>query len=220
MNRVLEPELMDDPEQAQVYASANFSEENQGFVDRFLQAYGHDLENAHIVDLGCGPGDIPIRLVNAHPTLRITGIDASQPMIDLAQKAVDEAGLANRIELRCQRFQEVTFSSPVDAIISNSLAHHVPNPLQFWYTIKTIAKPGAPVLVMDLIRPESTEDAQALVAQYASDEPAQLQKDFYNSLLAAFTEDDVAAHLAELNLSRLLIDVPDDRHWIVEGRVF
>ena len=220
MNRVLEPELMDDPEQAQVYASANFSEENQGFVDRFLQAYGHELENAHIVDLGCGPGDIPIRLVNAHPTLRVTGIDASQPMIDLAQKAVHEAGLAERIELRCERFQDVTFSSPADAIISNSLAHHVPNPLQFWYIIKTMAKPGAPVLVMDLIRPESTEDAQALVDQYASDEPVQLQKDFYNSLLAAFTEDDVAAHLAELNLSRLLIDVPDDRHWIVEGRVF
>jgi hypothetical protein len=35
--------------------------------------------------------------------------------------------------------------------------------------------------------------------------------------LAAFTEDDVAAQLAEMNLSRLLIDVPDDRHWVVGG---
>ncbi len=220
MKRVLEPELMDDLEQAQIYASANFAEENQFFVDRFLQSHGHELENAHVVDLGCGPGDIPIRLLKAHPTLRVTGIDASQPMIDLAQRAVDEAKLNERIELRCQRFQDVTFSSPVDAIISNSLAHHVPNPLQFWYAIKAMAKPGAPVLVMDLIRPESTEEAQAIVEQYASNEPEQLRKDFYNSLLAAFTEDDVAAHLAELNLSRLLIDVPDDRHWIVEGRVF
>ena len=220
MNRILEPELMDNPEQAQVYASANFADENQSFVDRFLQSHGHELENAHVVDLGCGPGDIPIRLVKTHPTLRVTGIDASQPMIDIALHTVAEAKLRERIELRCQRFQDAKFSTPVDAIISNSLAHHVPNPLQFWYAIKTLAKPGAPVFVMDLIRPESIEEAQAIVEQYASDEPTQLRQDFYNSLLAAFTEDDVAAHLAELNLSRLLLDVPDDRHWIVEGRVF
>ena len=73
---------------------------------------------------------------------------------------------------------------------------------------------------MDLLRPESQEEAQAIVDQYAADEPEQLRRDFFNSLLAAFTEDEVAAHLAELNLSRLLIDVPDDRHWIVYGRVY
>ena len=108
----------------------------------------------------------------------------------------------------------------MDAIISNSLVHHVPNPFQFWYALKQLAKPGAPVLVMDLLRPETTEDAQAIVDQYAANECDQLRQDFYNSLLAAFTEDEVAAHLAELNLSRLLIDVPDDRHWIVTGRVY
>ena len=220
MNRVLEPELMDNTEQAKIYASANFKQENQCFVDRFVQAHSDELDNAHVVDLGCGPGDILIRLIKAHPTLHVTGIDASQPMIDIAQHSIDEAKLGDRIKLKCQRFQDVTFSTPVDAIISNSLAHHVPNPLQFWYAIKTMAKPGAPVLVMDLIRPESIEEAQAIIDQYASQEPPQLQKDFYNSLLAAFTEDDVAAHLAELNLSRLLLDIPDDRHWIVEGRVF
>jgi hypothetical protein len=76
------------------------------------------------------------------------------------------------------------------------------------------------VLVMDLLRPESPEEAQAIVDRYAEGEPAILRRDFYNSLLAAFTEDEIAAQLAELNLSRLLIDVPDDRHWIVGGRIY
>jgi hypothetical protein len=75
------------------------------------------------------------------------------------------------------------------------------------------------VLVMDLLRPESSEAAQAIVDKYSADEPAILRRDFYNSLLASFTEDDVAAQLAEMNLTRLLIDVPDDRHWIVGGRL-
>jgi hypothetical protein len=73
---------------------------------------------------------------------------------------------------------------------------------------------------MDLLRPESTEAAQALVEQYAADAPAILRRDFYNSLLAAYTEDEVAAQLAEMNLSRLLIDVPDDRHWMAGGIIY
>ena len=219
MDRVLEPELMVDPEQVRIYSEADFEEENQGFVDRFLSSCD-DLNHGMVLDLGCGPGDIPIRLARGHATVKILGIDASQPMIAIAEQAVRKAGFSERITLISQRFQDVRLSNPADAIISNSLLHHVPNPFQFWYAIKTLAKPGAPVLVMDLIRPESVDEAQAIVDQYAANEPEQLQRDFYNSLLAAFTEDEVAAQLAELNLSRLLIDVPDDRHWIVAGKVY
>jgi hypothetical protein len=55
------------------------------------------------------------------------------------------------------------------------------------------------------------------VDQYADGAPDILRRDFYNSLLAAFTEDEIGAQLAQMNLTRLLIDVPDDRHWVVGG---
>jgi 2-polyprenyl-3-methyl-5-hydroxy-6-metoxy-1,4-benzoquinol methylase len=217
MERVLEPEVMDDLEQAAVYARADFEEENQGFVNRFLELYA-DLTEGHVVDLGCGPADIPIRLAAALPGIHIMAVDASQPMIDIGEMVVKAAGLTDRVVLRCARFQTCVMP-PADAVISNSLLHHVPNPLQFWYAVKTFAKPGAAVLVMDLLRPGSPAEAQAIVNRYAAEEHAILRRDFFNSLLASFTEDDVASQLAELNLSRLLIDVPDDRHWIVAGRV-
>ncbi len=72
---------------------------------------------------------------------------------------------------------------------------------------------------MDLLRPDSPEAAQAIVDEQAAGEPERLRQDFYHSLLAAFTEDEVASHLAELNLTRLMVGVPDDRHWVVYGRV-
>ena len=219
MNRTLEPELMDDPEQALVYARADFEKENQGFVSRFGE-YFPDFFEGHVLDLGCGPGDIPIRFAQAFPCCRITGVDASEPMIGLADVAVKQAGLADRITFRCERFQAVSLVEPVDAAVSNSLLHHVPNPLQFWYRLRQLVKPGSPVLVMDLLRPDSPEEAQAIVGRYAAKEPEILRRDFYRSLLAAFTEDEVAAQLAELNLSRLLIDVIDDRHWVVGGRMY
>ncbi len=218
MDRVCEPEIMEGEEQARVYAQADFAEENQGFVDHFFELYP-EVEQGTVLDLGCGPADIPIRLLRRRPALRVMGVDASKPMLRWAREAVREAGLADRIHLLCARFQECRPEQPADAVISNSLAHHVPNPLQFWYAVKTLARPRAPVLVMDLLRPDTEEDARNLVELHAADEPEQLRRDFYASLLSAFTEDEVAAHLAEMNLSRLLIDVPDDRHWMVSGRV-
>ena len=219
MERCLEKEIMDGEEQVRAYAQANFSKENQWFVEQFLDTFPEFREGL-ILDLGCGPADIPIRLVRLRTGFNIVGVDASAPMITLAQKAIHEANCSEQIRIVCQRIQNVVLEERADAIISNSLVHHVPNPLQFWYVLKQLAKPGAPVLVMDLLRPESAEEAQALVDHYAADEPEQLRLDFYNSLLAAFSEDEVAAHLAEMNLSRLLIDVPDDRHWIVTGHAY
>lgn len=219
MERILEPEIMDGEAQAKVYANADFAEENQGFVDQFL-ALCPDLQEGTVLDLGCGPADIPIRLLRSRPALHVTAVDASGPMLARAEEAVRQAGLGDRITLMCKRFQDLELDQPADAVISNSLVHHVPNAFQFWYALKTLAKPGAPVLVMDLLRPETPEEARALVDQYAVDEPEQLRHDFYHSLLAAFTEDEIAAQLAEMYLSRLLIDVPDDRHWIVSGRVY
>jgi 2-polyprenyl-3-methyl-5-hydroxy-6-metoxy-1,4-benzoquinol methylase len=219
MERVPEVEIMDELDQVCAYARANFEQENQAFVERFLQ-YVPDLQDGHILDLGCGPADIPIRLARALPGCRITGIDASQPMIDVGKQAVKAAGLGERITLRCERLQSLSDEEQYDAIISNSLLHHLINPLRFWFAIKQLVKPGGPVLVMDLVRPESLEAAQSIVDQYAAHELPILRRDFYNSLLAAFTEDEVAAQLAEMNFSRLLIDVPDDRHWVVGGRVY
>ena len=216
MDRVLEPELMEDEHQVSAYAAADFEEVNQGFVDRFRE-YFPEFTEGHILDLGCGPGDIPVRFARVLPSCRITGVDASEPMIGLAGVAVKQAGLADRITFRCERFQGVSLVEPVDAAVSNSLLHHVPNPLQFWYRLRQLVKPGAPVLVMDLLRPDSPEEAQAIVNRYAAKEPEILRRDFYRSLLAAFTEDEVAAQLTEMNLSRLIVDVVDDRHWVVSG---
>ena len=219
MDRVLEPELMDDPKQAEAYAQADFEEENQGFVERFRE-YFPEFAQGTVLDLGCGPADIPIRLARLYPDCQVIGVDASAPMIQLGEQAVQQAGLTDRITLRCERYEEVAGARMADAAISNSLLHHLPNPLQFWQKLRQLVKPGAPVLVMDLLRPESPEAAQAIVNQYAANEPDILRRDFYNSLLAAFTEDEIGAQLARMNLTRLLIDIPDDRHWVVGGIIY
>ena len=218
MNRVLEPELMDDPKQAQAYAQADFSEENQYFIDEFCRRFPEFL-SGHVVDLGCGPADIPIRLVRTLPACTVIGIDASPPMIQLGEKAVTAARLRDRVRLRCEPIQRACLPEPADAVISNSLLHHLPDPMDFWTAIKQMAKPCAPILIMDLLRPESTTAAQPIVDQYAHNAPEILRRDFYNSLLAAFTLDEISAQLTESGLSHFVVTQPDDRHWVASGHL-
>ena len=46
-----------------------------------------------------------------------------------------------------------------------------------------------------------------------------LQQDFFNSLLAAYSLEEVRAQLAEVGLSGLRAEIVSERHWLVWGRV-
>lgn len=217
MERIPESEVMDDPAHAVAYARADLSAVNQAFVDR-LRATFPDFVKGQVVDLGCGPADIPIRLARALPGVQITGVDASEPMLDLARQAVAAAGLGDRISLVGGRLPGVPLPpGGFDAVISNSLVHQLPDPLPFWVEVRRLGRPGAALLVVDLFRPESPERARALVQTYSAGEDPTHQRDFYNSLCAAFTPGEVAVQLAGSGLGHLHVQVISDRHWAVAG---
>jgi hypothetical protein len=72
---------------------------------------------------------------------------------------------------------------------------------------------------MDLLRPDTREQAAQLVEQYAQNEPEILRRDFFNSLLAAYRLDEVTAQLHQAGLSQLQVKVVSDRHFIVWGNI-
>jgi len=218
MQRTPEPELMDAPDQARAYAEADFSEGNQNFVDRFVDLVDSSrIAPGTVIDLGCGPGDICIRLARALPTWRVIGLDAGPNMLALAAEAVEQADLTDRIELTLDHLPCRLPASALHAIVSNSLLHHLPEPMSLWKTIAEQAAPGCVIQVMDLHRPESTEAARALVETHAAGAPDVLATDFYNSLLAAYTVDEVEQQLEACGLGQLTITRPSDRHWLAKG---
>jgi hypothetical protein len=87
-----------------------------------------------------------------------------------------------------------------------------------WETLRQLGAPGAAILVMDLRRPASRAAAAAIVARYAADEAPILKEDFYNSLLAAFTPDEVMAQVAAAQLP-LQVEVSSDRHMLISGHL-
>jgi SAM-dependent methyltransferase len=217
MKRVHEEELMDVPLNAQAYAEADFSEPNAKFVDYFSSKFP-GFNGQQIIDLGCGPADIAIRLAIRYPQARVVGVDA---MLDRAREVIlRHTALANRVEVRRWHIGREVYpfgSETFHAVVSNSLLHHMRNPLDFWGVIRERASPGAAVLVMDLIRPQSRIDAENIVEKYSASEPEVLRVDFLNSLLAAYRPDEIATQLVSANMDSLHIEVISDRHFIVFG---
>jgi hypothetical protein len=71
---------------------------------------------------------------------------------------------------------------------------------------------------MDLVRPTTRAAARDIVETYARDERPILKSDFFNSLLAAFTIDEVRAQLRAAQLDRVLtVEMMSDRHLSVFG---
>lgn len=218
MQRIPEPELMNDTQQALAYAQADFAEPHQNFIKLINETFpGQDFAGK-VLDLGCGPADISLRFARAYPAATIDGIDGAETMLVLGRQAIEAEGLHPRVSLHlCHLPGDPLPQAQYDAVISNSLLHHLQKPQALWQTVKQYAMPGAPVFVMDLMRPQSREQAQLLLETYAADEPDILKHDFYHSLLAAYTVNEITQQLQDAGLSHLKVNIVSDRHITVSG---
>jgi len=223
VRRVPEPDdLMADPAQARAYAEADFSESNGLFVDLFRRLQPAAGFSGRALDLGCGPGDIPIRLARFFPAARIDAVDGAEAMLDLARGAVaGDADLGSRIRWICARIPsaEATSGRPYDAVLSNSLLHHMADPLDLWRAVREAGRPGAAVLVMDLARPADADGVDRVLAAHAAGAPQVLWNDFRNSLFAAYAVDEVRDQIAAAGIAGMSVEMVSDRHLAVRGRL-
>ncbi len=224
IERIPEEEIMDIQDEVDAYADADFSEVNASFVERLIGLAG-SMERVTALDLGTGPADIPLRVLKERPAWRILAADASFPMLKRAVMA--KSNLRKEPDappLQIWPLQTEAKSLPVaaksiDVIFSNSILHHLTDVGLFWAEIKRIAKPQATLLLRDLARPLNERTTAKIVEEYAKTESPLLQQEFYRSLLAAYTPDEVRKQLDEAGLGSLTVAMASDRHLDVFGRI-
>jgi SAM-dependent methyltransferase len=220
MQRIPEPELMTGQQQALAYAKADFSEPHNRFIDLLRESFPTLPDQGNALDLGCGAADITIRFAHAFPGWSVDGLDGAPAMLKYGQAALNQAKLQGRIQLRDAYLPGGEAPRDrYDLIFSNSLLHHLADPIILWQSIQRWAASGTAVFIMDLMRPEREEVASQLVAEYATNEPDILRHDFYHSLLAAYRIGEVQQQLAQENLDHFSFKIVSDRHFIVWGRI-
>ena len=219
MQRIPEPELMEDDLQALAYAQADFEAPHRLCLELLCQSCPDLPSSGTALDLGCGPADITLRFARTFPDWQVEGVEGATAMLRYGHQAVAQAGLQDRVRLIQAHLPTPQLpQTRYDLVFSNSLLHHLADPMVLWGTVNHWTLPGAPVFVMDLMRPKSREHAQQLVKDYAADEPDVLRQDFCNSLLAAYEPEEVRGQLVQAGLEHLQVRVVSDRHLIVWGK--
>ena len=218
LERILEPEVMDDHLEAEAYSKADFTDVNRRCARRALQIAGHERGKA--IDLGTGPAEIPIAFCQMAPGWRVVGLDLSSGMLAQGRRNVRAAGLEKRIQLVRGDAKAVRdLRGRFDLVMSNSLLHHLEDPLPFWCQVHRLVRPDGAILVQDLCRPASRSAARALERLHVREASRLLRQLFYQSLLAAFTVAEVKGQLRTAGLHGLGVRKINDRHLVIRGRL-
>src|SRR5437870_3436591 len=149
--RILEPEVMDSAAEARDYDAMDHSQVNRVFVADFLSFW---TGSGIVLDVGAGTAQIPIELCRRHATVKIIAIDLAEHMLRVGEDNVQKAGFSERIELKrcdakCSPWQDGFFA----AVISNSIAHHIPEPFVVLAEMARVVAPGGALFIRDLLRP-------------------------------------------------------------------
>ena len=214
MQRVLEPEVMDSWEEAVAYDAMDFTEVNAAFAQR---AIALAPTAAKVLDAGTGTARIPLLLCQQRPQWQITGIDLAENMLKIGAEHIKNAGLQQQIVLELVDAKQLPYpNAHFDLVISNSLIHHLPDPLPFLQEIKRVLKPQGAILIRDLIRPANQETLDALVESIGTEYDSHQKQLFADSLHAAFTLDEVNQLISQAGLQNFKIYQSSDRHWTAE----
>jgi len=214
MQRVTEPEVMDNPQEAIEYDAMDFLDVNTAFADRAIEL---GPRQGLILDAGTGSARIPILICQRRPQWQIIGIDLAQSMLEVGQKNVEHSGLQHQIKLELVDAKQLPYpDAHFDMVVSNSLVHHLPNPLPFLLELKRVLKPKGAILLRDLIRPDSQESLDAIVERVAADCNAHQTQLFRDSLHAAFTLEEVNELVQQVGLEGVKVYQSSERHWTVE----
>lgn len=211
LQRVLEPEVMDSAAEALDYDAMDHSAVNRVFVDDFLAFW---QGTGPILDVGTGTAQIPIELLKRCPAAHVVGIDLAEHMLAVGRQNVRRASLEKSIELQLIDAKTMPYErGRFGAVISNSIVHHIPQPLQVLAEMVRVLRHNGALFVRDLLRPEDDVAVRRLVEQYAG--PAnQHQRDmFEDSLRAALSLEEVQAMVRALDFNPVEVRQTSDRHW-------
>ena len=111
--------------------------------------------NAAVLDLACGTGDLALDISRLVPTARITGLDASGAMIDLAERRRVATG-ADRVRFVVGDMSALDLpAASVDVVTAGYGFRNVPDHHGALREVARVLRPGGYLLTLDFYRPRN-----------------------------------------------------------------
>ncbi len=118
-----------------------------------------NLKAGMILDLGTGPGYLPIEIVKRSPSIRVIGIDLTRKLINMAKLNALKAGVADRLNFQVGNAVKLRFEdNSCDMVISTGMLHSLKNPVMVLRECYRVLKPGGEAWIYDPARVSSQID--------------------------------------------------------------
>ena len=120
-------------------------------------------EGGKILDVGTGPGYVPIEIAKRNPNLEVWGVDISKTMIKLARKNAEKAGVEN-VKFEVMSAYDLKFPKKYfDLIISVDALHHFSMPLKAFNEMYRVLKAGGKAWIYDFITDAGREELKGFL---------------------------------------------------------
>jgi SAM-dependent methyltransferase len=117
-------------------------------------------EPATVVDLGCGPGSLGVRLLDRFPSARVAGVDVDPERLTFVRADLREPGWLDRLGV-----------DRADAVTSSTALHWLPAEAirRLYRDLARLIRPGGVFLDADHVRLRPDEARQSAVARRMTD---------------------------------------------------
>jgi ubiquinone/menaquinone biosynthesis C-methylase UbiE len=125
------------------------------------------LKAGVILDLGTGPGYLPIEIVKRSPSIKVDGIDLTQELINIAQENAVRAGIADRLHFEVGNAAKLRFEDcSYDMVISTGMLHTLKNPIKVLRECYRVLRPDGEVWIYDPAQVSSQIDKRRWKASF------------------------------------------------------
>lgn len=193
IERINEPEIMNDLEQVQSYVKAyEWGGPTSALQLHHLKELSYLIKSGdRIVDLACGPGPLLLELAVLFPECQFIGVDMAPLMLNHLESSAKTKNLKNirTMQADIRNLQSSDLGGPVDLVISTSAFHHLPEPKDLdivFNTISKILKSAGGFYIFDFGFLNSNRTKNILVNDLRKKAPPLTVQDYEVSLNACF----------------------------------
>lgn len=117
------------------------------------------VDSGRILDIGTGPGCLPIEIAKKTPHVEIIGVDASGTLIRIARKSAKRECVEDRIKFEVKSAYDLGFKHDYfDLVVSSGVIHHLKYPLQAFNESFRVLKPNNEAWIYEFVTDAASKE--------------------------------------------------------------